>query len=50
MPVTGGPGGLRGRLVNPIPTVEGQIIPTYYNWPPQIFSPSGITGAVGKCA
>ena len=31
------------RSVNPIPTGEGQIIPTYYYWPPQCFSPSGIT-------
>ena len=28
---------------NPIPIGEGQIIPTYYYWPLQIFSPSGIT-------
>ena len=46
-----GTGGARGALappifgssVNPIPTGGGQIIPTYYYWPPQIFSPSGIT-------
>ena len=31
------------RSVNPIPTGEGQIIPTYYYWHPQGFSPSGIT-------
>ena len=32
-----------GRLVNPIPTRGEQIIPTYYYWPPECFSPSGIT-------
>jgi hypothetical protein len=32
-----------GRSVNPIPTEGGQIIPTYYYWHPQIFSPSDIT-------
>ena len=32
-----------GRSVNPIPTGGGQIIPTYYYWPPQCFSPSGST-------
>ena len=32
-----------GSSVNPIPTGGGQIIPTYYYWPPKIFSPSGIT-------
>ena len=39
-----GPTGLPifGRLVNPIPTGGGQIIPTYFYWHPQIFSPSGI--------
>ena len=41
----GGPGGpICGRSVNPIPSGEGQIIPTYYNCPPKkIFSPTGIT-------
>ena len=32
-----------GRSVNPIPTGGWQIIPTYYYWHPQYFSPSGIT-------
>ena len=33
-----------GRLVNPILTVGGQIMPTnYHRPPPQSFSPSGIT-------
>ena len=32
-----------GRPVNSIPTGGGHIIPTYYYWHPQIFSPSGIT-------
>ena len=42
----GGWGGppIFGRSVNPIPTGGGQIIPTYYYWPPQSFSPSDITG------
>ena len=31
------------RSVNPIQTGGGQIIPTYYYWHPQIFSPSGIS-------
>ena len=48
MPELGGPGGplvppIFGRSVNPIPTGGGQIIPTYYYWHPQCFSPSGIT-------
>ena len=34
---------LAQQSVNPIPTGGGQIIPTYYYWPPQSFSPSGIT-------
>ena len=29
--------------VNPILTEGGQIMPTNYHWPPQSFSPSGIT-------
>ena len=49
VPEPGGPGGplappIFGRSVNPIWTGGGQIIPTYYYWPPQYFSPSGITG------
>ena len=32
-----------GRSVNPIPTGGGQIIPIYYYWHPQSFSPSGST-------
>ena len=49
MPELGGGAGeplappIFGRSVNPIPTGGGQIIPTYYYWPPQSFSPSGIT-------
>ena len=48
MPEPGGPGGplappIFGRSVNPIQTGGGQIIPTYYYWHPQCFSPSGIT-------
>ena len=47
----GGGGGAGGfmppsifsRSVNPMPTGGGQIIPTYYYCPLQIFSPSGIT-------
>ena len=35
--------GIFSRSVKPIPTGRGQIIPTYYYWPPQIFWPSGIT-------
>ena len=31
------------RCPCPIPTGGGQIIPTYYYWHPQCFSPSGIT-------
>jgi hypothetical protein len=50
VPEPGGPGGplappIFGRSVNPIPTGGGQIIPTYYYWPPQSFSPSGITAS-----
>jgi hypothetical protein len=50
---TGGAGGatgppIFGRSVNPIQTGGGQIIPTYYYWPPQFFSPSGITAAVER--
>ena len=45
MPEPGGPGAppIFGRSVNPIQTGGGQIIPTYCYWPPQCFSPSGIT-------
>ena len=50
MPEPGG-GGAGGPLSplniwqtsNPIPTGGGQIIPTYYYWHPQTFSPSDIT-------
>ena len=37
------PAPIFSRSINPISTGEGQIIPTYYYWPLQIFSPSGIT-------
>ena len=42
---TGGATGppIIGWSVNPIPTGGGQIIPTYYYWHTQSFSPSGIT-------
>ena len=52
-----GTGGARGATgppniwqfsCNPIQTGGGQIIPTYYYWPPQFFSPSGITAAVER--
>ena len=48
MPEPGGPGGplappIFGRSVNPIQTGGAQTVPTYYFWPPQYFSPSGIT-------
>ena len=54
MPELGGQGGqgghwpplpIFGRSVNPILTGGGQIIPIYYYWPLQIFSPSGITAS-----
>ena len=31
-----------GRSANPIPTGEGQIMPTNYYWYPKMFSPSSI--------
>ena len=37
------PAPIFGRSVKPIPTGGGQIIPTYYHWPPESFSPSSIT-------
>ena len=48
MPEPGRPGEplahpIFGRSVNPIPTRGGQIGPTYYYWPLQILTPSGIT-------
>ena len=54
VPEPGGPGGplappIFGRSVNPIRTGGGQIIPTYYYWPLQCFSPSGITVLEHHC-
>jgi hypothetical protein len=43
---TGGPGGPPPnilRITQPYSNREEQIIPTYYYWHPQCFSPSGIT-------
>ena len=42
-PEPGGPGGLTGRSVNPIPTGEGRLSPPITTGTPQCFSPSGIT-------
>ena len=32
------------QISQPYSNRGGQIVPTYYYWPPQCFSPSGITG------
>ena len=42
VPEPGGPGGplappIFGRSVNPVQTRGGQIIPTFYYWPPVVF-------------
>ena len=43
---TRGQGGLPNvwQISQPFSSQGGQIIPTYYYWHPQIFSPSSITG------
>ena len=51
MPEPGVPGGVAlaphiWQISQPFSNQGGQIIPTYYYWHPQCFSPSGITGSI----